>query len=217
MTDEKKEHPKPEAAPESPKDPASPAEPPKLPGAEEIEALKAKAKERDEFLDLAQRARAELINYRKRVERDRVEWTDRAVGDFALSILPVLDDLDRALKEAEGAKDVKTMIEGFRQVDRKFHVVLKAVGMESFSPQGKPFDPAEHEAVVIEETDAHPHHAVSDVMRKGWTLRGRVLRAAQVKVAQKPEPKPEKIEKPGKSDEKKPDPSESKDAGKKES
>jgi molecular chaperone GrpE len=200
MTDEKNEKAPLEAKPpELPK-----AETPVPPEAEvaDVEALKARAKERDEFLDLAQRARAELINYRKRVERDRAEWTDRAVADFALSILSALDDFDRALKEAESAKDPKTMLEGFRQVDRKFHVVFKAAGLESFAPHGKSFDPAEHEAVVIEQTDKHPHHSVSEVMRKGWRLRGKLLRPAQVKVAQKPEPREPKAGESGEKSEK---------------
>jgi len=182
MTDEKKDRAKPDEASAAPQKPEEPID---------LEALKAKAAERDEFLDLAQRTRAELINYRKRVEREREEWTDRAVADFALTILPALDDFDRALKEAESVRDLRTLLEGFRQIDRKFHLVLRAAGLESFSPRGKPFDPAEHEAVVVEETDAHPHHTVSEVTRKGWRLRGRVLRPAQVKVARSPEPEPD--------------------------
>ncbi len=184
MTDEKKEPTKGETPPPQP----PPGEPPTAEEAVDVEALKAKAAERDEFLDLAQRTRAELINYRKRIERERAEWAERAVAEFALKLLPALDDFDRALREAEGAADVKTLLAGFRQIDRKFHDVLKAAGLEPFSPHGKPFDAAEHEAVLIEESDKHPHHAVSDVVRKGWRLRGRVLRPAQVKVARKPEP-----------------------------
>jgi len=183
MTDEKKEPLKGETPPPQP-----PGEPPAAEEAVDVEALKAKAAERDEFLDLAQRARAELINYRKRIERERAEWTDRAVAEFALKLLPALDDFDRALREAEAAADAKALLAGFRQIDRKFHDVLKAAGLEPFSPHGKPFDAAEHEAVLVEESDKHPHHAVSDVVRKGWRLRGRVLRPAQVKVARKPEP-----------------------------
>ena len=186
MTDENRKEPTPQEPPsESPKpapEQAAAAEP------VDIEALKAKAKERDEFLDLAQRARAEMINYRKRVERDRAEWADRAVADFVLQLLPALDYFDRALAEAEGAADAKAILAGFRQIDQKLHDLLKAQGIESFKPQGgKPFDPAEHEAVVIEETDEHPHQAVSNVLRKGWRLRGKLLRPAQVKVAVKPE------------------------------
>jgi len=184
MADEEKKNEQPEAAP---------AEPPKAEPAEAVDvaALAAKAKERDEFLDLAQRTRAELINYRRRIERERAEWTDRAVSEFALKLLPALDDFDRALKEAEGAADVKALLDGFRQIDRKFHEVFKAAGLESFSPHGKPFDAAEHEAVVVEQTDEHPHGTVKHVTRKGWRLRGKVLRPAQVTVAMKPEPKEE--------------------------
>lgn len=172
-----------------------PAEPAKKPAAEapvDVETLKSKAVERDEFLDLAQRARAELINYRNRIERERGEWADRAVADFATKILPVLDDFDRALREAGSATDVATLLDGFRQIDRKLHVVFKSAGLEAFAPHGKTFDPAEHEAVVVEETDKRPHHAISEVMRKGWKLHGKVLRPAQVKVTVKPETKDKK-------------------------
>jgi molecular chaperone GrpE len=178
MTDKKKETPQPDAPPAS-----------ESPEPVDLDALKSKAAQRDEFLDLAQRARAELINYRNRVERERGEWADRAVAEFATKILPVLDDFDRALREAESVTDVAKLLDGFRQIDRKLHIVFKSAGLEAFAPHGKTFDPAEHEAVVIEETDEHPHHAVGEVMRKGWKLRGKVLRPAQVKVTMKPEEK----------------------------
>ncbi len=193
MADENEKEPKtqePSCEPDETPGAASEAKaPPAAAEPVDVEALKAKAKERDEFLDLAQRTRAELINYRKRVDRERAEWTERVVGEFMLTLLPALDDLDRALKEAEGAADVKTLLAGFRQIDQKFHDILKSQGLEPFKPHGKPFDPVEHEAVVIEESDKHPHQAVSGVVRKGWKLRGKLLRPAQVKVTMKPEAK----------------------------
>lgn len=195
MTDEKEKEPTQPETPETPAASEEKAEPAAAPAEPvDVEALKAKAKERDEFLDLAQRTRAELLNYRKRIDRERAEWTDRVLGDFVLKFLPALDDLDRALKEAEGAADVKTLLAGFRQIDQKFHDILKAEGLEPFKPHGKPFDPAEHEAVVIEESDEHPHQAVSGVVRKGWKLRGKLLRPAQVKVSMKPEAKKDEKE-----------------------
>ena len=194
MTDENEKN-----EPTQPETPEPARTPDKDAASADVEALTAKAKERDEFLDLAQRTRAELLNYRKRVERERAEWTDRIVGDFMLKLLPALDDFDRALGEAEGASDVDALLKGFRQIDQKFHDILKSQGLESFKPQGKSFDPAEHEAVVIEESDEHPHQAVSDVVRKGWKLRGKLLRPAQVKVAMKPEARTDE-KKDGKKD-----------------
>jgi len=175
MADERKEEGKPDA---------TPAEPPKEEAeAVDVEALKTKARERDEFLDLARRTAAEFSNYRKRVDRERAEWTDRVVGEFVLSLLPALDDLDRALAQAEAAGDAATLVEGFGLVRGKLLGILKANGIESFEPAGVPFDPAEHDAVIVEETDELPHHHVMEVVQKGYRLRGRVLRAAQVKVA----------------------------------
>jgi molecular chaperone GrpE len=151
----------------------------------DVEALKVKACERDEFLALLKVTAADFSNYRKRVERDRVEWTERAVGEFVQKLLTVLDDFDRAVDAAEKAPDAKTMLQGFRQIEQKLYGILKEAGIEPFEPHGEAFDPGEHHAVIVEETDALPHDHVSEVVQKGYRLKDRVIRPALVKVSKR--------------------------------
>ena len=156
-----------------------------------IEELKVQARQRDEFLDLLQRTRAEFSNYRKRIERNRLEWGDRAVGDFVQKLLPVLDDFDRALAHAGEASDLEGFVEGIRLVEQKIYDVLKTDGVEPFQPEeGQPFDPAEHEAITVEITDDLPDQTVSEVLLKGYRQHDRILRPAQVKVARNTPPEP---------------------------
>lgn len=166
------------------KEPSGPAEP------EPLEGLRAQAAERDEFLDLLKRTRAEFSNYRKRVERDRSEWTGRSIGDFVLRLLPVLDDFHRALAHAAETADFETFVHGIRLIENKIYDVLKASGVEPFEPVGEVFNPAEHEAVIVEPSDELPDETISEVLLKGYRLGARVLRPAQVKVVRKPAASP---------------------------
>lgn len=151
--------------------------------ADDVEGLKARARERDEFLDLLQRARAEFSNYRKRIERDRIDWTERSVAVFVAGLLPALDDFDRALAHADEAPDLDSFVRGVRLIEGKVYDVLKSSGVEPFEPEkGEPFNPAEHEAITVEVTDEFPDRSVSEVLLKGYRLRDRILRAAQVRV-----------------------------------
>jgi molecular chaperone GrpE len=158
------------------------AESVEMPAAEDA-SVQAKAAERDEFLDLLQRTRAEFSNYRKRIERDRETWGPRAVGDFVLKLLPVLDDFDRALAHAEESTDFESFVKGIRLIESKIYDVLKSSGIEPFVPAGEPFDPAEHDAMIMEARDDVPENHVSEVLLKGYRQGDRVLRHAQVKVA----------------------------------
>jgi molecular chaperone GrpE len=151
----------------------------------DLEALKAKAQERDEFLKLLQRTAAEFSNYRKRIERERAEWTDRAFGEFVLKLLPALDDVDRALSHAREGADFEALVAGVRLIEKKFHDILKWNGVESFEAREGPFDPEEHEAAAVEQTDRVPDGTVTGTLQKGYRFRGGVLRPAKVKVARK--------------------------------
>jgi len=153
----------------------------------DVEDLKVKARERGEFLDMLQRTYAEYSNYRKRIERERGEWSERAVADFVKKLLPVLDDFDRALLHAENSTDVRSLAEGIRLIEDKIYGVLRTGGVEAFEPEtGKPFNPAEQEVLVVEVTGDLPDGTVTEVLLKGYRLRERVLRPAKVKVTKKP-------------------------------
>ncbi|HUW55609.1 MAG TPA: nucleotide exchange factor GrpE [Planctomycetota bacterium] len=157
-----------------------------------IEELQARSRQRDEFLDLLQRTRAEFSNYRKRIERERLEWTERAVGGFVTRLLPVLDDFDRALAHADEAVDLRAFVDGVRLLKQNIDEVLRSIGVEPFEPDpADPFDPACHEAMTVEITDELPDQTVSEVLLKGYRLHDRVLRPAQVKVARSTPPESE--------------------------
>ena len=129
------------------------------------------AAERDEYLEALQRVKAEFDNYRKRVERERASIGDRAEERLVSELLPVLDACDAA-----AAHDV----EGVEAISSALFDVLAKQGLEVLECEGKPFDPTLHEAVMSEEGDGE--QVVLEVLRKGYTWRGRVVRPAMVKV-----------------------------------
>ncbi len=128
--------------------------------------------ERDQFRDLAARIQADFENYRKRVERQRADEVDRAVGRMVEDLLPALDACELAYAHGvQGAEGIWSALLG----------ALRKHGLEAMDSQGKPFDPVHHEAVVHEEAgEGDP--VVAEVLRTGYTWKGKVLRAAMVKV-----------------------------------
>ena len=146
--------------------------------------LRTRANERNEFLDMLQRTRAEFSNYRKRVERERGELRGRIIGDFVMNLLPVLDDFDRALAHADESADLESFAQGIKLIENKIYDVLKLSGVEPFEPDcGDGFDPVEHDALIVEETEEYPDQTVCGVHLKGYRMGDRILRPAQVKVA----------------------------------
>jgi molecular chaperone GrpE len=160
---------------------------PGAPEADELASLRAQARERAEFLDMLQRTRAEFSNYRKRIERERPMLAEQGVSRFVLKLLPVLDDFDRALAHAEEYPDFESFVQGIRLIESKIYEVLRSSDIEPFEPLGEPFDPAQHDALMMEPTAEYPDNTVSGVVLKGYRLGDRVLRPARVRVAQAPE------------------------------
>jgi molecular chaperone GrpE len=138
--------------------------------------------ERDEYLDTLRRVQAEFENYRKRVIKEQTALVDRATEGLVEQLLPVLDSFELALKNADaaGSDDIENVRKGVELVYAEFLGVLEKAGVSRIEADGKPFDPNVHEAVMQEEGDGEP--VVSDVLRTGYTLKGRVLRPAMVKV-----------------------------------
>ncbi len=134
-------------------------------------------KERDEYLDLAKRTKAEFENFRKRVARQAAEAEIRGRGELARDLVPVLDNLERALAAANPEED--HLAEGVRLVREELAAVLARAGVESYSPEGEPFDPDWHEAVL---TRTGTVGQVLEVLEKGYRLNGQVLRPARVVV-----------------------------------
>jgi molecular chaperone GrpE len=150
--------------------------------AQDLDALVAKARERDEYLALAQRTQADFENFRKRMARENAAAIDRGVGKLAKELLPALDHLDLALKAAEG--EHAEVVKGFAMVREELIAALGRVGIQPFSPQGEPFDPNEHEAMVQQPAEGAEPGTVLEVYQQGYRLSGAVLRPARVVVAQ---------------------------------
>jgi molecular chaperone GrpE len=144
----------------------------------ELEALK---RERDELVDTAQRVQAEFDNFRRRTARERGELFTLANERLVKELLPVLDDLTRALEAAEKHEKV-TLEEGVRLVHRQLAQILEKEGLAEIETEGG-FDPHVHEALLSQPSDAESG-SVIEVLQKGYRLGDRVLRPARVIVAE---------------------------------
>jgi molecular chaperone GrpE len=148
----------------------------------ELEAAQAKAAE---YLDGWQRARAELANYKRRIEKEQAEVYQNAAGRIIGRYLEVLDDFDRAMHDrpAGDSSDLAKWAEGTALIYRKFQKVLDAEGVMRIETEGKEFDPVLHEAVTHEACDGHAAGEIIAVVREGYKLGERVIRPALVRVA----------------------------------
>lgn len=139
---------------------------------------------RDEYLEDVRRARAELDNFRKRTMREGAQQREQGRIDIAGALLEVLDDLDRTVQAADGSSD-DALATGVRLVADKLTTQLGTVGLQRIDAIDVPFDPNEHEAVQQQPADAPVDHpVVASVLRPGYRLGQRVIRAAMVVVAQ---------------------------------
>ncbi len=143
--------------------------------------LAAALRERDEYLALAQRAQADFENYRKRAAREAASATQRAKSGLVGELLPVVDNLERALGSAAEGED--HLAGGVKLVHSELVAVLNRNGVEQFDPAGEKFDPAVHEAISTREQEGSDAGVVLDVVEKGYRLNGNVLRPARVVVS----------------------------------
>ncbi|MPZ14246.1 MAG: nucleotide exchange factor GrpE [Chloroflexi bacterium] len=137
--------------------------------------------EKDEHFQGWQRAQADFANYRRRVEQERGEIVRNADARVILDLLPVLDDLERALEAVPAELRQLTWVEGILLIERKLRAVLDLHGLRPIEAEGKEFDPFVHEAVL---RDGEPGEAnvVTAELQKGYRLHDRVLRPTLVKV-----------------------------------
>lgn len=149
-----------------------------------VQEYKEAIKARDEAEDRYLRAAAEFANARRRAEV-RADHDVRAAKELILSsFLPVVDDLARALVAVPVADETQSWIEGFSLIQRKLDGLLQRQGVTPIEAEGQPFDPALHQAVIMEAVDDVPSGTVVQELQKGYLLDGKVLRPAMVKVAQ---------------------------------
>jgi molecular chaperone GrpE len=170
----------------------------------DLDALLADVKrERDEYLEIAQRARADFENYRKRAAREATDAERRGKAALARELLPALDNLERALRAAGVDPDVggaaasetepvseevsgqEALARGVALVQSELRDALARTGLETYDPTGERFDPTQHEALSVRpaEDDTDPG-VVVETLEKGYRLDGQVLRAARVVVSE---------------------------------
>jgi molecular chaperone GrpE len=159
----------------------------------DLEALEQTKRERDEYLELAQRTKADFENYRKRVAGDTDAARRRGKVELAAELVPVLDNLERALIAA--GIDPAAALAGEVPVDgaleqgvvltyRDLRKTMERAGVEVYEPTGEKFDPEWHEAISTRPAEGTDPGVVLDVVEKGYRLDGQVIRAARVVVSE---------------------------------
>jgi molecular chaperone GrpE len=159
----------------------------------DLDELAEAKRERDEYLGLAQRTKADFENYRKRVARENSEALARGKAELARELLPALDNLERALEAGDDARarDSATrlmevhqaLVKGVAMVREELNSRLEGAGVESFDPTGEKFDPQLHEALSTKPEEGTESGVVLETVEKGYRLNGQVLRPARVVVS----------------------------------
>ncbi len=148
---------------------------------QQLEEAQAQA---DEYLDDLRRERAAFQNYKKRQESERAELRQMATASLLAQILPILDDMERALGAVPEDQAGQPWVEGVELIQRKLQTTLENNGVVPVEAEpGQPFDPFVHEAVSYEENDDHQEGEIIDVLQKGYKLGDRTLRPAIVRIA----------------------------------
>lgn len=141
----------------------------------------AKIKEQQESV---LRAKAEVENMRRRTEQEIDKARKYALNKFAEGLLPVIDNLERAIQAADAEHEaVKPILEGIELTHKTFVDTVSKFGLKEINPEGEVFNPEFHQAMSIQESSDHESNTVMFVMQKGYELNGRVVRPAMVMVA----------------------------------
>lgn len=162
--------------------PASSEEPSDTPADTPADPLAAAIAERDEYLDLARRTQADLENLRKRAARERGELRAKTIADVIRDLLPVVDNIDRALQAAEGGENSEALLQGIKMVHVELHGYLDRLGLKAIETDGAKFDPALHEAIASVPVDGVEAGQIHEVHQKGFQLDEIVVRPARVVV-----------------------------------
>ena len=149
-------------------------------GEGELKHLRA---ERDSLLDRLARLQAEFENARKRAAKENADFRDFALADAARALLPVIDNFNLALKNANAKPE--DFRRGVELIHKQLQDMLQKMNEQPVAAQGKPFDPRVHEAIEMVESDAAPDHHVLEELQPGYRIKGRLLRPAMVRVAKK--------------------------------
>ena len=159
--------------------------------AEMEEALR----EKEQFKVMAQRAQADLVNYRRRAADEQIEIRRNTNSTLLLKFLGIVDDIDRAIELMPEDVAGSGWVDGLELIRRNMKSILDSEGVEKIEAKGQRFEPWEHEAVSYQETPDGEDGMVTEVFRDGYKLHDRVLRAAQVVVSKTPVAKKDETEK----------------------
>jgi molecular chaperone GrpE len=140
-------------------------------------------RQRDDYYDRLLRKTAEFENYRKRVERDRQSMAESAAADLVRDLLPLVDDLERALKSEPGADGTEGYRRGVELIHRQLLEILRKRGVRPIEALGADFDPHFHEAVSYEPAEGRRDGEIIEEFGRGYMLGERLLRPSMVKVA----------------------------------
>ena len=131
----------------------------------------------------ALRLQAEFENFRRRARKEMAEVRGNAGAKLIQSLLPVLDNLERALDQPSNS--IEGFVEGVKMIQNQFLDVLREAGLEPIEAVGQPFDPHVHEAVMVDPSDEHPDNHILEVLQAGYRVRDKLVRPAMVKVSRK--------------------------------
>jgi len=150
---------------------------------DEYQSLKEKSGKGDEYLDKLLRIQADFDNYKKRLDREKLEFIKFANEEIIIEILNILDDFERAVEAGKSKHDFDILYKGIEMIYKDMKEFLEKSGVKEIKAKGLLFNPHEHEAMMQEETDDHPEDHVVEEFQKGYTLNGRIIRPSKVKVS----------------------------------
>ena len=151
------------------------------------DALDSSRKELDQSLDAVQRTQAELVNYKRRTDNERIEHGKYSNSRLIGKILPVMEELDLAVTHAGEGGPNDSWLEGVKLIQRKLSTLLQSEGVQEIETVGIQFNPVEHEALGTEPTAEYPPGYITQAIRPGYRLYDRVVQPAQVMVAREPD------------------------------
>lgn len=153
---------------------------PTLPGSDALSDL---ARERDEYRELSLRKTAELDNFRKRIDRERAAVDQAAAADLITELLPLIDDLERALATEVDADGAEAYRAGVELIRKQLLDLLAKRGVSPIETAGQMFDPHVHQAVAHEVSEDQDEGQIIEELRRGYVMGGRLLRPSMVRVA----------------------------------
>lgn len=159
---------------------------------EDIESLKAELKvlreeiaTKDNYYDKFLRLQAEFDNFKKRVLKERSEFIKFANEALILELVSILDDFERSIKSAEQKEDFELLHQGVDMISKQLHRLLEDKGLKRIKCVGEKFDPHQHDAVEVVEDETEEEDIIIEEFQPGYTLNGRVIRPAKVKVVKR--------------------------------